>query len=202
LIDDRTDCLPQGGHLARLALCPLQLLPPDRDRKSSMILLRNICTCLLLALLPASIGAGPQVFVGNAFAQAQPAELATDPEKLIARTSSGEYAFSLEIADEEFERERGLMFRQTMAADHGMLFDFGRTEVVSMWMRNTPMALDMVFIRQDGTVARIAERTQPFSDDIVTSQEPVAYVLELRAGVSRLIGLKPGDQLRHKAIRQ
>jgi len=124
--------------------------------------------------------------------------LPTDAEKLVAVTRSGEYAFSIEIADSEAERGQGLMFRETMAADHGMLFDFGRTEIVTMWMRNTPMSLDMVFIHGDGTIARIAERTTPYSDDIVSSQEPVPYVLELRAGVTRLLGLKPGDRLRHR----
>ncbi len=76
-----------------------------------------------------------------------------------------------------------------------MLFDFGQTRMVTMWMRNTPLPLDMVFIREDGTVANVAERTTPFSEDIVPSAGPVAYVLELNGGIARMIGLKPGDKV-------
>ena len=123
--------------------------------------------------------------------------LETDPAPLTVRTAQGEFSFTIEVADESSEQAMGLMHREEMAAGHGMLFDFGRTRPVTMWMKNTPMSLDMVFIRADGTVAGIAERTTPFSEDIVASPEPVAFVLELRGGVARLVGLKAGDRLAH-----
>jgi hypothetical protein len=126
------------------------------------------------------------------------AETATEP--LTISTRQGAFRFRVEIADEEAERQQGLMFRRTLASDHGMLFVFGETREIAMWMKDTPLSLDMVFVRADGTVASIAERTQPFSEAIVASGEPVAFVLELRAGVSRLIGLKPGDRLEHRAF--
>ncbi|MEC9344464.1 MAG: DUF192 domain-containing protein [Pseudomonadota bacterium] len=132
-----------------------------------------------------------------AHAQQAPMILPADPVKLVAHTGQGEFAFTVEIADEDGERARGLMHRESMATDRGMLFDFGVSREVYMWMKNTPLSLDMVFVRADGTVARVAERTEPFSERTVESGEPVAYVLELRAGVARMIGLKPGDLLVH-----
>jgi uncharacterized membrane protein (UPF0127 family) len=114
---------------------------------------------------------------------------------LVIATGTGEHAFTIEIADDAGEQAKGLMFREEMAANHGMLFDFGEARPVTMWMKNTPMSLDMVWIREDGTVAGVSERTTPFSEDVIPSPEPVPYVLEIRAGVARMIGLKPGDRV-------
>lgn len=112
-------------------------------------------------------------------------------------TSQGRFEFTAEIADDEQERARGLMFRETMPAKHGMLFDFGQTRRIQMWMRNTPLSLDMIFIDPTGQVVNIAERTTPFSDAIIDSMVPVSHVLEVNAGISRLIGLKIGDRIVH-----
>jgi len=90
------------------------------------------------------------------------------------------------------------MFRQEMADDAGMLFDFGVDAEASMWMQNTFISLDMVFIEADGTVHRIARNTTPFSTDIVSSKGPVRAVLELNAGTARKLGLKSGDTVRHE----
>jgi uncharacterized protein len=124
-----------------------------------------------------------------------------DTEKLAIITATGRHEFEVEIADDPAEQSKGLMFRESMPADHGMLFDFGKSRMVQMWMKNTPMPLDMVFVRADGSVAGIAERTEPFSLDVISSQVPVSFVLEIRAGVSRLIDLKPGDRLEHRLFR-
>jgi hypothetical protein len=133
--------------------------------------------------------------------QSQTDAAAMKQERLVIHTAQGNFPFTVEVADEPQTRARGLMFRQTMAADHGMLFVFGQTRPVSMWMKNTPLSLDMVFLRPDGTVSSVAQRTTPFSEAIIDSGGPVSYVLELRAGVARMIGLKPGDKLESPSIR-
>jgi len=133
--------------------------------------------CLLLAILPAG---------------------AFEKSKLVVETESGAHPFDVEMAVTPAERGRGLMFRQEMADDAGMLFDFGVDAEASMWMQNTFISLDMVFIEADGTVHRIARNTTPFSTDIVSSKGPVRAVLELNAGMARKLGLKRGDTVRHE----
>jgi uncharacterized membrane protein (UPF0127 family) len=146
--------------------------------------------------------AGP-VGLGAALAQAPSTETGQqlENEPLTIVTKGGRrHQFTVEVADEPSEMAIGLMHRTEMAANHGMLFDFGTTRIVQMWMKNTPMSLDMLFIIEDGTIVRIAERTQPFSLAIISSQEPVSHVLEIKAGVSRLLGLKPGDRVEHRSF--
>jgi uncharacterized membrane protein (UPF0127 family) len=121
--------------------------------------------------------------------------LRLEAEKLTIGTAQGRFEFDVEIADEPLEQQRGLMFRTDLPTRSGMLFTFGKPRLVTMWMKNTPLPLDMVFLNADGTVAHIAERTTPYSQDIVSSGGEVAFALELNAGVSRLIGLKVGDRL-------
>ena len=138
------------------------------------------------------------VFATSSFAQPKADPNSVFPvEYLEVVTGNGSFEFSVEIADEPEERSKGLMFREKMLPTHGMLFDFGKTSPVMMWMQNTPLSLDMVFIRQDGKVARIASNTVPFSKAIISSGEPVSHVLELNAGIARQIGIKPGDKIIH-----
>lgn len=137
-------------------------------------------------------------FATLSVAQPKPDPAAVFPvETLEIITSSGSFKFSVEIADDSDERSRGLMFRETMLPTHGMLFDFGETAPIMMWMKNTPLSLDMLFIKEDGTIARIASNTKPFSTSIISSGEPVSHVLELNAGITKQIGLKPGDRVIH-----
>lgn len=152
--------------------------------------------CLLHALL--------FLFVATAsFAQPKPDTAAVFPvEALEIVTSNGSFQFSVEIADESAERSRGLMFRETMLPTHGMLFDFGEIAPIMMWMKNTPLSLDMLFIKEDGTIARIAANTKPFSTAIISSGEPVSHVLELNAGIAKQIGAKPGDRIMHAFFEQ
>jgi uncharacterized membrane protein (UPF0127 family) len=147
----------------------------------------SVIAALVLAWPPAAVPALAQ--------QAAGVPMRLPAETMAIVTAQGRFEFDVEIADETDEQQRGLMFRTDLPAKRGMLFDFGQTRMVTMWMRNTPLPLDMVFIRGDGTVANVAERTTPFSDDIVASGEPVAYVLELNGGIARMIGLKPGDKV-------
>lgn len=123
---------------------------------------------------------------------------AFETSRIVIETESGTHPFTVEMAVTAQERGRGLMYRQSMADDAGMLFDFGVDEESSMWMKNTYISLDMVFIKADGTVHRIARSTTPFSLDIVSSKGPVRSVLELNAGIADRIGLKRGDIVRHE----
>jgi hypothetical protein len=125
--------------------------------------------------------------------------LPIDRTPLVVSTGSGDRSFSIEIADTSAEREAGLMFRQTMADDHGMLFVFERTAEVEFWMKNTPMALDLVFVGEDGRIKAI-RRGEPESEAIISPGQPVRFVLELKAGTASRDGIKEGDLLRHPAI--
>jgi uncharacterized membrane protein (UPF0127 family) len=110
-------------------------------------------------------------------------------------TATGRHHYKVEIAADEAARERGLMERRTMAADHGMLFEFPARAPVTFWMKNTYLSLDMVFIDADGTVRHIAEAARPMSEALIPSVEPVTGVLELNAGQAAAIKLKVGDKV-------
>lgn len=125
--------------------------------------------------------------------------LEVDPVPLIAETAGGERSFTVEIADDTRERQVGLMHRETMADDHGMLFVFERSQNVAFWMKDTPMPLDLIFIGQDGVVRDI-KRGTPLSEAVISPDEPVRFVLELKAGTARRQGIADGDRIRHPAI--
>jgi uncharacterized protein len=118
-------------------------------------------------------------------------------EPLTIVSQGGRHAFKVEVARTPQDREQGLMYRQSMPADQGMLFDFARVEPVSMWMRNTYIPLDMLFIRPDGSIARVAENAEPLSLRGIPSGEPVLAVLELNGGTARRLGIKAGDRAEH-----
>lgn len=118
-------------------------------------------------------------------------------EKLTIRTGQGSQTFEVEVMRNDAERAKGLMFRRNLPADRGMLFDFARDEPVSMWMQNTYIPLDMLFIRKDGSIASIAENTEPLSTRTISSGEPVRAVLEVNAGTAAKLGIKPGDRVEH-----
>jgi uncharacterized protein len=140
------------------------------------------------------------VFSPRAHAQAAPAPAQTEP--LTVRTASGEHRFQVEVARTDEQRARGLMFRRYMPPDRGMLFDFKVEQPVMMWMRNTYIPLDMIFISRDGRVINVAENTEPMSERTIASAAPAFAVLEVNAGVSRKIGLKPGDQISHPLFKR
>ncbi len=108
-------------------------------------------------------------------------------------SKNGVHVFSVELAENEAERSKGLMFRRELPAGQGMLFDFHQEQEVSFWMQNTYISLDMVFIRGDGRILRIAENTEPLSTRLIPSGGPVRAVLEVIAGTSRKLGIAPGD---------
>lgn len=108
-----------------------------------------------------------------------------------------ETPIDVEMAEMPKEKELGLMFRTELADNQGMLFPYGAPQEVTMWMHNTYIPLDMVFIRADGTVHRIEQRAEPLSDRIISSEGQVSAVLEMAGGAAQRLGLKPGDRIRH-----
>ncbi|MFS2111024.1 DUF192 domain-containing protein [Sphingomonas sp. Sphisp140] len=120
--------------------------------------------------------------------------------EVTVESANGPHVFHVELARTTEEQERGLMFRTNIPQDGGMLFTpypaEGPPREASFWMKNTPTALDILFIRGDGTIARIGENAAPFSEDTVKSGEPVEAVLEINAGVSAKLGIKAGDKVR------
>ena len=116
-------------------------------------------------------------------------------DDLTIQTASGAHHFTVEVMRSRDELERGLMFRREMAADHGMLFDFGSPQPVSMWMKNTYLPLDMVFIASDGRVVSVKQNAQPLSEAIIPSGGDVLGVLELNGGAAARIGVKAGDHV-------
>jgi uncharacterized membrane protein (UPF0127 family) len=133
---------------------------------------------LLFGLL---IAAGP----------ARPASLKT--LEIVSKT--GVHVFSVEIADTEAVREKGLMFRKNLPEGQGMLFDFRSEQDVSFWMKNTYIPLDMIFIRGDGRILRIARDTEPLSTALIPSGGPVRAVLEVIGGTAEKLGIAPGDRV-------
>lgn len=121
-------------------------------------------------------------------------------QKLQIVTSTGAHEFLVELADSPDERAKGLMFRRAMPQDHGMLFDFHQITPVMMWMKNTYIPLDMVFVSREGHVTSVAADAKPMSEEIISSGQPAYAVIELNAGVARKIGLAPGDEVRHPAF--
>jgi uncharacterized protein len=113
-------------------------------------------------------------------------------------TAQGTHVIDVEITESLEEKAQGLMFRTRMDDKSGMLFFYETPQEVTMWMRNTYIALDMVFIRADGIVHRIEARTVPLSEDIISSRGDVTACLELAGGAAERLGLKPGDRVEHR----
>ncbi len=129
------------------------------------------------------------------------AETVTFPRgELFIDTTHTIERFDIEIARTEAQRSRGLMYRAELAPDAGMLFLFDPVREASMWMRNTFVALDMLFIAPDGRITGIAANTTPMSDAVIASGVPVRAVLELAAGTAARLGIKPGDTVRAAAL--
>lgn len=151
--------------------------------------------------------AGPGLFPGAAPATAQtlrphepfnPAKaqsLATSP--LTIEAGGKTLTFTVELASTAREQEIGLMHRNVMAENHGMLFDFHEERRAAFWMRNTFIPLDMVFIRANGEIEAIKDNAVPHSEAPIGPQAPVRAVLELVGGAALKMGIKPGDRVHH-----
>lgn len=115
--------------------------------------------------------------------------------ELTIESANARHKFQVELATTPAQLEQGLMFRQSMAPDAGMLFDFQRPVPVSMWMKNTFIPLDMLFIDAQGRIINIAERTVPHSLEPVSAAAPARAVLELNGGTAARLGIRPGDRV-------
>ncbi len=154
----------------------------------------------IFALLVTAIILGWQP--GAAAMGERPAAEAPSPqEELVIESSGRRHLFSVEVARDEAAHERGLMYRRHLAPDHGMLFDFGRPRPAAMWMRNTYIPLDILFIDGVGRITKIHPQAQPHDETPIESNGRVRAVLELPGGTSERLGLKVGDRIRHPLFR-
>jgi uncharacterized protein len=155
-----------------------------RDPNARMTTRRMLLSC---AAMIASL------FVFAAKAQLQ--SFATSELTIVSAT--GPHRFTVEVAETPGQMEQGLMFRRTMASDAGMLFDYKTPTVATMWMRNTLIPLDMLFVDAKGRVVNIRERAVPQSLDVIAAAAPVRAVIELNGGTAARLGIAPGDQVQH-----
>ncbi len=152
--------------------------------------------CVWLALVIAPLG-----MTSSAVSVAAAAATVAKLEPLTVVTAKGHETFQVELADTPDAREEGLMYRTSLEPDHGMLFDFKTQQNVYFWMKNTYVALDMIFITADGTVAHIETDTVPLSEKSVPSLGAVRFVLEVVAGTAARIGLQDGDKVIHRLMK-
>ncbi len=140
--------------------------------------------------------------VAAAFFLAAAPALAQQFERVEIVSKSGVHVFDVEMAVTPQQRSTGLMHRKELPPGRGMLFDFEGEGPISMWMKNTYVSLDMIFIRADGRIARIAESTTPLSEQTILSGAPVKAVLEVVAGTAKRLGIAPGDRVAHRIFRK
>ncbi len=120
---------------------------------------------------------------------------AAEKGPLTVVTSAGRHDFDVEFVSSPQDRARGLMYRKSVPEGTGMLFDFYREGPVGFWMKNTYVSLDMIFIRENGAVARVEHNTKPLSEEVIPSGVPVRYVLEVVAGTAKRLNIQPGDKV-------
>ncbi len=129
------------------------------------------------------------------------AELATfSKSKLVIETAKGKFPFDIELALTQPQMAQGLMFRRALAADAGMLFDYGDPQPIAMWMKNTFIPLDMIFIAQDGKIVDFHERAVPMSLDTIESKVPAKAVMEVNAGTVARLGVQIGDTVHYASF--
>jgi uncharacterized protein len=145
--------------------------------------------------LPSVLGRMALGLVALALIAAAPAVTRLRTEPLSIATAKGVTHFTVEIADTDATRERGLMFRKSLGPNEGMLFDFRTPQPVAFWMKNTLISLDMVFIGPDGRIVSIARNAVPMDETPIPSGGPITGVLEIRGGRAAEIGAEPGDMV-------
>ena len=144
--------------------------------------------------LAAALALQPAIAAAQTHGEPQPL---LDQEPLTIETASGPVDFMVEMARSPAEQSRGLMFRDEVPPLSGMLFVHDRPRPISMWMKNTPTSLDMLFIDEAGVIRGIAANTVPFSETVISVAEPMAAVLEILGGEAERLGIEAGDRVRH-----
>jgi uncharacterized protein len=144
-----------------------------------------------LLLLFAAAAANLLAFSGAAELQ----RFATSELTIVSAT--GSHRFTVEVAETPAQMEQGLMFRRTLAPDAGMLFDYKQPTMAAMWMRNTLIPLDMLFVDAQGRIVNIRQRAVPQSLDVIAATAPVRAVIELNGGTAARLGIAPGDRVQH-----
>jgi uncharacterized membrane protein (UPF0127 family) len=150
----------------------------------------------MTALLRAALLAAAFLFVSAGL----PAS-AADLQKIEIASKNGTHPFNVELALTDDQHARGLMFRRELPEGQGMLFDFKIEREVGFWMKNTYIPLDMIFIRADGTIRRIAANTEPLSERQVPSGGPIRFVLEVAGGTAKKLGIEPGNKVTGAPLR-
>ncbi|GAB4522038.1 MAG: DUF192 domain-containing protein [Roseibium sp.] len=146
----------------------------------------------LIAMLGAALTTGP--------AAADESQKGLPVEQLVVTSGDREHVFTVEVASTDRQRAMGLMFREEMDAEAGMLFLFDAEGERYFWMKNTPLPLDIIYIAASGSIVSIAADTVPFSTDAIPSGAPAKYVLELNAGTAAKRGIVPGDRVASPSI--
>ena len=191
------------GMKAKTLLIPASLLIPESLLVSNSLGLQRCADWLVMRMAAAlrltCAALLCLTLLGLSFSPAALAQNAPEVglESLVIVTATGSHTFSVEVMRTDEERAKGLMFRRFMPKDRGMLFDFKREDNVAMWMKNTYLPLDMVFISRAGIVVNVAQNTEPLSERIIPSGAPTYAVLEVNAGTAKAIGLKSGDRVQH-----
>lgn len=151
--------------------------------------------------MPAALLLLLAMLMTSAFAPLAEAQAKFRKDKLTLKTTSGEHAIEIEIAETDEQKALGLMYRPKVPPNSGMLFPYGRAQELTMWMRNTYASLDMIFIKADGSIHRIEVATEPLSERIISSRGLVTAVLELGAGEAKRLGVKAGDHVHHATFK-
>lgn len=152
----------------------------------------NLARTSIVAVLLLAAAYLPAAYAGS---PGEDIEFETD--QLVVETRTGSHAFEIEIARSAEERAHGLMYREELAEGHGMLFIYPGEGPVSMWMRNTYLSLDIIFIRGNGEIAAIETDAKPLSSELMSSETAVHAVLEVPAGTTEKLGIEIGDRVRH-----
>ena|SRR5215831_14058118 len=155
-------------------------------RLAGAVLAAVVVACLVVLLWPARV----------------PTAQVPEQQTLEIVSKTGIHVFMVDVAVTDEDRARGLMYRRSLPESYGMLFDFKRDQEVTMWMKNTYVSLDMIFIQSDGRIRRIAENTEPESERIISSGGPVRAVLEVVAGTARKLGIERGDRVGTAILRR